>query len=223
MKHLLLLLIFNANSLNGQTLQFQPTLRGTPLTLTDSGADAGAEIRIEAMRWYLSGFTLLQQGRVVYTAKDSHHLLDAAIPSSLKLSLGAPDALEYDAVRFTVGVDSLTAAGGAFDGDLDPTNGMYWTWRSGYINFKLEGTSRECPGRKNRFQYHIGGYQAPFNTTREVTLPTSTDDHTTVISVDLDVFFARVDIRKTYQIMSPNRAAMKAADDLSLIFRISTK
>lgn len=30
------------------------------------------------------------------------------------------------------------------DGDLDPLNGMYWAWNSGYINMKIEGITPKC-------------------------------------------------------------------------------
>ena len=38
---------------------------------------------------------------------------------------------------------------------------MYWSWNSGYIFFKMEGTSTaapEDPTGNRRFRYHIGGF-----------------------------------------------------------------
>ena len=52
-------------------------------------------------------------------------------------------------------------------GVLDPSGAgadMYWTWNSGYIFFKMEGTSPAATGMGNSFMYHIGGfggYSAP--------------------------------------------------------------
>ena len=68
----------------------------------------------------------------------------------------------HDKIKFNLGIDSLTNVSGVMGGDLDPTKGMYWTWQSGYINFKMEGSSAVCPTRNHEFQFHIGGYQDPF-------------------------------------------------------------
>ena len=50
-------------------------------------------------------------------------------------------------------------------GVLDPAssmdNGMYWTWNSGYIFFKMEGSSPAAPADptgNRKFRYHIGGF-----------------------------------------------------------------
>ena len=57
---------------------------------------------------------------------------------------------------------------GAIGGTLDPINGMYWAWNSGYVNFKIEGTSTLSNARKNAFKFHLGGYQHPYNSYRAV-------------------------------------------------------
>ncbi|MFT7344128.1 MAG: hypothetical protein ACI9XP_000708 [Lentimonas sp.] len=69
---------------------------------------------------------------------------------------------KFHHIGFTIGVDSSTNSQGAFGGDLDPTNGMYWSWQSGYINFKLEGMLVRN-GIEESFTYHLGGYSHPFN------------------------------------------------------------
>ncbi|MFT4599180.1 MAG: hypothetical protein ACI9WM_001432, partial [Arenicella sp.] len=52
--------------------------------------------------------------------------------------------------------------------DLDPIHGMYWTWQSGYINTKIEGSRGD-----EKFTYHLGGYSFPYNASQEVMLPVS--------------------------------------------------
>ena len=120
----------------------------------------------------------------------------------------------YDEIRFNIGVDSLTNVSGIFEGDLDPANGMYWTWQSGYINIKLEGTSRLCPARKNKFYWHIGGYTPPFNLLRKVALKTNGK-----VSIQLEKLFEEIDISVVYQIMSQNENAVKIADRLPSLFK----
>jgi hypothetical protein len=224
MLRILLLVLGLGTILQAQPLQviFTPTLADKALDF--SGAAAGAEqvdegkgLAVEALRFYLSDVVLLKGDSVVHRAAKRHHLLDAEQPESLRLPLQT--VADYDELRFTLGVDSLTAASGAFGGDLDPTNGMYWTWRSGYINFKLEGTSPDCPARKNRFQFHVGGFQGPFNSEREVRLKV-TAGSTIPIQINLDHFFDQADLSKNYQVMSPNEEAMRVADLMVELFQV---
>ena len=56
-----------------------------------------------------------------------------------------------------LGVDSVLNYNGVHEGALDPINGMYWTWQTGYINCKLEGNII-CDSSRKSFEYHIGGY-----------------------------------------------------------------
>jgi hypothetical protein len=91
---------------------------------------------------------------------------------------------------------------------------MYWTWQSGYINFKLEGISSLCPARKNKFYWHIGGYSPPFNILRQVALKTNGK-----ISIQLEQLFEEIDISVEYQVMSPNHNAVQIADKLPSLFK----
>lgn len=215
------LLLFSVSPLSAQQVmvEFQPVLRGAPLQVADEGGAAGAEKVVEILRFYLSDVALLSEGQVVSTSNKRHHLLDAAKLETMQLLLSVPEGVAYDKLRFTLGVDSLTAASGAFGADLDPTNSMYWTWRSGYINFKLEGTSPDCPARKNRFQFHVGGFQGAFNSERVISLEVSPN---TIIPVqiNLDHFFAKTDLSTDYQIMSPNARSAALADLLVTLFRV---
>ena len=106
-----------------------------------------------------------------------------------------------------------------FGGDLDPTNGLYWTWQSGYINFKLEGKTAACPARNNLFQYHIGGYQYPFNAMREVELDIEKGGEI-LIEFPIEELLNNTDLSKEYEIMSPNKKAMRMADKIAKNFRI---
>lgn len=224
MLRFLLFLSLLSGSVSGQTtLSFEPLLGGRVLVMNDDagagfgGEHAGAK-KVEVLRWYLSDLELLRGGKTVFTPKKRHHLLDAEKPASLRLQLATEPNLSYDELRFTLGVDSLTAASGVFGQDLDPTNGMYWTWRSGYINFKLEGTAPECPARKNRFQFHVGGFQGPFAAQRVVRLAVSPAKNIRIM-VDLDRFFTAVDLKEKYQVMSPDVGSAEMADVLVSLFQ----
>ena len=105
------------------------------------------------------------------------------------LILKLPPDLTYDQLAFDIGIDSITNVSGAMGGDLDPTKGMYWTWQSGYINFKLEGTSPDCPARKNEFQFHLGGYAYPNASVQKIAL-TATGQGNINVQMNLDMFLA---------------------------------
>ncbi len=66
---------------------------------------------------------------------------------------------EYKTLTFTLGVDSLrnTKDISQRTGVLDPTGAgadMYWSWNSGYIFFKMEGTSPAS--MMGDYMYHVG-------------------------------------------------------------------
>lgn len=111
-----------------------------------------------------------------------------------------------------IGVDSLKSAGGAGErtGVLDPTSygddGMWWSWNSGYIFMKLEGTSTAIPTAikpDQKFAIHVGGYGGGWNGSpkmvnnlRTVTVPMATK--ATVrgdVSPEIHLF---VDVKKIF-------------------------
>lgn len=126
MLRFLLFLSLLSGSVSGQiTLSFEPLLGGRVLVMNDDagagfgGEHAGAK-KVEVLRWYLSDLELLRGGKTVFTPKKRHHMLDAEKPASLRLQLATEPNLSYDELRFTLGVDSLTAASGVFGQDLGP-------------------------------------------------------------------------------------------------------
>ncbi|WP_051718704.1 MbnP family protein [Hymenobacter sp. IS2118] len=135
---------------------------------------AGDQFKITTFRQYLSNVKLTKADGSTYAVPDSYYLLDAAVPASQLLALKDIPVGDYQSVSFTVGVDSARNVAGAQTGALDPNNGMFWTWNSGYIYTKLEGTSpqaaRAAGVAEGGLVFHIGGFKAPNNTIRSVTL-----------------------------------------------------
>ena len=170
-------------------------------TITDS-------ISIESFRFYVSNISLLKNDKIVYQPKGSFYLID--LEKKLQIPMNTDTTLDFNSVKFNIGIDSLTNVSGVMGGDLDPTNGMYWTWQSGYINFKLEGKSKLCNTRNNLFQFHIGGYQRPFNTLQVLKLPVKNKSKIEII-IDVENFLRQIDLQKTNEIMSPGEKAMRAA------------
>jgi hypothetical protein len=197
----------------------QPVFLGKNIALDEPMRDQnGDSLTFHTFRFYLGNFVLLKNGAVVFEEK-KYRLLDAAFENSLNLTFQIPEHLAFDQLQFDLGVDSLTNVSGAFGGDLDPTQGMYWTWQSGYINTKIEGFYPKCPARLHEFQFHLGGYLPPFPSVQTVTLPISEMKNLRV-HVELAPFFEQVDWQKSHSIMSPGEAAMRMSKLLAKLFSI---
>ncbi|MGK0389626.1 MAG: hypothetical protein ACI94Y_002370 [Maribacter sp.] len=177
-------------------------------------------LEIETFKCYISNVELYDGTKTVYTEKNSFHLLDAADASSLELHLDGSNDVSFSSIQFNIGIDSTTNVAGAFEGDLDPTNGMYWTWQSGYINFKLEGTADICPARNHRFQFHVGGYQGEFNSLQKVKLSIANSDQIH-ININVDELLTPINLVENYQIMSPSEQAVEMAKLLASIFKMA--
>lgn len=171
-------------------------------------------VSINILRFYVSDVCFIKNGKTVFTDKNRFHLLD--LESQLKINIQT-NQKDFDAIRFNIGIDSVTNSGGVKGGDLDPTKNMYWAWQSGYINFKLEGKSQVCKTRNNVFQYHIGGYSYPNNSLQTVTI---TVNHAASINInfDLEKLLSGVGLQTTNEIMSPSAKAMQVAKLYKTVF-----
>ena len=65
-----------------------------------------------------------------------------------------------------IGVDSTRNVSGAQTGALDPNNGMFWTWNSGYIMAKMEGRSPSSTQPFGIILFHMGGFAGQYATQR---------------------------------------------------------
>ena len=176
-------------------------------------------MQIEALKFYVSDITFSKRGVVVYKEEKSVHLVDAANEKSLHLSMNIPAVHSLDQLNFNIGLDSVTNVSGALGGDLDPTQGMYWTWQSGYINFKLEGKSKRCKTRNNEFQFHLGGYLTPFQTVQQVSLNINSSNQINV-SIDIETFLSLLDLTEINQVMTPGVESVEHSRKLPNLFSV---
>jgi hypothetical protein len=174
---------------------------------------------ILACRFYISAIELYEADKLQWKETNSYHILDAAADASLQLLVNIPEQLHYNGIKFRLGVDSTTNVSGAMGGDLDPSKGMYWSWQSGYINFKLEGRNTKCPGRNNEFHFHLGGYASSFASIQTVTLTT---ENTNSIAIQFDVqqFLSGIDLTTQNNIMIPGNDAVILSRKAASIFTI---
>ncbi len=129
---------------------------------------SGETIKFTKLKYYISNIQLLKSGNESWAETESYHLVDASNPSSISIVLSNVAGGEYTGIKFLIGVDSTRNVSGAQTGALDPANDMFWSWSTGYIFFKAEGTSPQSPS--NSFTYHIGGFTGPNKGLRWVTL-----------------------------------------------------
>jgi hypothetical protein len=146
--------------------------------------------------------------------------VDAEIESSLMITFNKIPQGNIIAMSFNIGVDSIKSISGVHGGDLDPSNGMYWSWNSGYINAKLEGRSSSCLTHRNTFEFHIGGYAYPNNSIRRVDLVLPGNSAQVTLRADASCWFQKLDLKKETGIMIPGVNAQKTADKYQKMFSI---
>ena len=217
--YFILYLFFYALNINAQgtmSIRFIPKIFNEKLELNKSYNFEDQELIISNFKFYITDIAFYKNDSLVAVVPKKAYLIDVLDSTSLIISTAKTK--DFNVIKFNIGVDSLTSVSGVFDGDLDPMNGMYWSWQSGYINFKLEGSSTKCPARLNKFYWHIGGYMNPFNAQREVTLATTSNENI-AINIQLDTLFQSIDLSTTYQVMSPGKPAIQIADEIPAIFK----
>ena len=139
----------------------------------------------------------------------------------------------YNAISVLLGVDSARNVSGVQSGALDPVKGMFWTWNSGYIYTKLEGTSPSSSQVNGKFEYHIGGFRWPFSAIRNFTVTLTDVDSWQLeegkrlvldISVNMNAFFDHsypVRISEEPVCMSPGELAQRISGNFAGAFRLT--
>jgi hypothetical protein len=192
--------LINSNISGQSYIKIEPTYESKPLILDSTYSD---QTRITSLRFYIGNIKLMKDTQIVFE-HPSYQLMDAKFTETLKITV---PKVSFNKIAFSIGIDSLTNNQGALTDDLDPQNGMYWTWQSGYINFKLEGE------KVQPFTFHIGGYLKPFNAHRSIISTLSRN--TIYLSIDS---IMRKTLTFSSKIMSPSKDAMRFANLLSTSF-----
>jgi hypothetical protein len=160
-------------------ITFKPVVDAAELKLGEFYNNAFNEAyRVSQFKFYLHKFELLdtELNKSFPLNVNDHYLIDAADAGSKTIALNAPASIKFNRIAFVVGVDSMRNVSGAQTGTLDPAKGMFWTWNSGYIMAKLEGSSPVSNQPNQAFEYHIGGFKGADNVLQriELSLPQTT-------------------------------------------------
>lgn len=172
--------------------------------------------QLEQARFYLSKFEFYRNNQLVAVDQAEAYLVDFEIDSTRKISFPAIQPAQIDEIRFLFGIDSITNTSGAMTGALDPMYGMYWSWQSGYINCKLEGTV--LTPKREAFQLHLGGYTPPFLGAQRIILENSKTG-TAQLNIDLNRLIEEIILPKSnLHVMSPCIKAVEYAQILAKSF-----
>ncbi len=217
-----LFLMINARLLSQETetfeINFAPTFFSKQLKLNQYyKTNQEDSIQITTFKFYVSNIELVNENKIVWKVNQGFYLIDIETENSLKINSLIPKNIQYDKISFDLGIDSLTNVSGAFGGVLDPTQGMYWTWQSGYINLKLEGNCSQSLQSNHEFIFHLGGYQSPFNTIQKISFETK-KQLVYQVGIELNNWISEVDLEQTKAIMSPRKEAIEMAEKATKMF-----
>ncbi|GAB3960352.1 hypothetical protein GCM10028805_57800 [Spirosoma harenae] len=133
---------------------------------------AGETFAITALNYFVSNISLKNEDGTIHKFPNQYFLVRQVDAKSQVITLNDVPSGNYRELAFTIGVDSLKSVSPVAErvGALDVTSygedGMYWSWNSGYIFFKLEGTSTAVTKSVNAnqaFAVHVGGYGGGWN------------------------------------------------------------
>ena len=180
------------------TIHHQVTLGDAKVVLGEwQKSDSNVSIRIDNLRWYVSLPPAGKKGSKAW-------LLDLADSSSLDQQMSRP---VNNKISLLFGVDSAIQFGGVGTGALDPLRGMYWTWQTGYVQWKMEGAIR-VDGVESPLELHLGGFdgatKAQAMLSDYLVYPTT---NSVIAQWDLSPFIAQILDQKKYGVMSPSPIA----------------
>jgi hypothetical protein len=209
-------------------IRFINTANGKIITLRDSlyTNAFGEQYSISKLKYYIGQVSI--PGSHSLAESDPYHLINAMNADNefqIQMKPGA-----YENIGFLLGVDSASNCSGAQAGALDPMNDMFWTWNSGYVMFKLEGTSASSTADLQRIEHHVGGYKGNNNVATKINLHVPLQikaNNTTelVIETNMDHYWkgnADIKISELALIMTPGELSIKIASNFSGLFSVKS-
>jgi hypothetical protein len=208
---------------------------GTPLTLgtTSYTTTSNDTFSVSILKYYVTNISLSSSvsGQSV-TVPSSYFLINEADSTSRFFTLKNIPEGEYDRISFIIGVDPARNTSGAQSGALDPVNGMFWDWNTGYIMAKMEGSSPQSGSAMKSLSFHIGGFASKNAGVRDVSLSLPTELHIHAnskpvmsISADLAKWFSgthAISFASTYMVASVSTTSGKIADNYSNMFTVTS-
>lgn len=187
---------------------------------------------VTLFNYYISNVKLKKSDGTYFTETNSYHLIKETDAASLMFKLSEVPEGEYTEVQFMLGVDSTRNVSGAQTGALDPANGMFWSWNSGYIMAKVEGTSPQSTQTAQDLVFHVGGFSGANSVLKTIKLPlstrakvTATIDPVITLKADVAAWFAApnvIDFAVLNAIHMPGVDAKMVADNYANMFSVKS-
>lgn len=197
----------------------QVTITYNPIFKQELTSDSlrNNQFQLTHLSFYIGHVELLNDNKSVAQLSD-YYLIDLTDSTKNKLNFPLASDLVFNRMRFQIGIDSSVIENGVMSRDLDPMNGHFWSWQSGYIHFKLEGEFLDKP-----ITYHIGGASGPTNTLQTVILPVKSINQHVIIAVTLDPIIAWLKKTNDREIMSPSLVAVEFSTLFHQLFQATNR
>lgn len=191
----------------------------------------GDTFKVSMFKYYISNVVLTKSDNSTYTIPNSYYLVSHTGTANPVVSIGGVPNGTYKAITFLIGVDSARNVSGVQSGALDPVNGMFWSWSSGYIMAKMEGTSPQSGNATKALKFHIGGFSGVNNSLRTVSpsfgtnVATINGEHGSSIhfKADLSEWFKTpnvINFATAHTIHMPGSMAKMMADNYADMFSL---
>ena len=236
---LFILLLLNSCKKEEQTgileIVFDHEFDGQPFradTSTFYTLSNGENLRFARFDYYISNIELQLADGTWWAQEESYHIIHA---SRTKPSIKIPALKEGEitGVRYMIGVDSVRNFSGAQEGALSPSNGLFWSWNTGYIFVASEGICLERPEDSNFFIHHIGGFRAPFIGSRTVTFDLTDKviirgEATSTLNMKVEVnrFYegpgGRISVVQLQTLHTANETSSNIANNIATMFSVKS-
>lgn len=153
---------------------------------------------VTTFKYYISNIKLYKSNGDSYSVPESYYLIDESNASSKTFTLSGIPNDTYTSLEFMIGVDSTRNVSGVQSGALDPGNNMFWSWSSGYIMVRFEGTSPQSTATANGVLYHIGGFSGANNVLKTIT-PNLNGNSITISSSDTPKIHLKTDLLEMFK------------------------
>jgi len=127
---------------------------GAPIVLNSQNyvTEGGDTFAIKDLKHYLTNITLKRvDGSELNLG--NYNLLDYAVENSTTFTISDVPAGNYNGLSLLIGVDPTRNHEGLQEGALDPAYGMFWTWSTGYIFFRINGPT----SKGTNYSFDLGG------------------------------------------------------------------
>lgn len=152
----------------------EPFTLNTPLTHPRTNE----VLTFTTLKFYVSNLKLKDEDGNWWIQPESYFLVDAFSEARSSFTLTDVPTKRYVEMEYTIGVDSTRNVSGAQTGALEVSSGMFWSWNTGYIMIKAEGSEVN----EGTFSYHLGGFSGANN----IVTSKTTDFNGTALQVQKD-------------------------------------